>query len=104
MADSTAVAVDAGICACCCIVIESGLQTWCNLHAFGADGCSCCGGQRGCCGDRCASCFDHDDFDERLREDQEQKRANNDKPVSAQPPLTQEMSVQVQSESTDKPL
>ncbi|KIM62924.1 hypothetical protein SCLCIDRAFT_783122 [Scleroderma citrinum Foug A] len=101
MADSTAAAADAGICACCCIIIVSGLQTWCNLHAFGADGPSCCGGQRGCCGDRCASCFDHDDFDERLRKDQERKQ--DDKPISTQPPHTQEMTVQDQSECIDKP-
>lgn len=69
--------------------------------AFGADGPSCCGGQKGCCGDRCASCFDHDDFDERLKKDQERKQAS-DVPISAQPPPIQEMAVQDKSESVDK--
>ncbi|KAI6145308.1 hypothetical protein BKA82DRAFT_994818 [Pisolithus tinctorius] len=96
--DSSAATADGGICASCCLICVSALQTWCNLHAFGAD---CCGGQRGCCGNLCASCFDHDDFDERLKRDQE--RRQGDQPVSAQPSPAQEMSVPTKSEATGKP-
>ncbi|KAG6331077.1 hypothetical protein ID866_8014 [Astraeus odoratus] len=84
------------------IVITSALQTWCNLHAFGADCCRC-GGPRGFCGDRCASCFDHDDFDERLREDQVRKQKAENEAVTAQPPPAKEMSVPEPSEISAKP-
>ncbi|KAF8842828.1 hypothetical protein BDN67DRAFT_965251, partial [Paxillus ammoniavirescens] len=89
MADINA---DAGIFACCCICITTALQTWCNLHAFGAN-VRCCGGQQGCCGCCCDSSFNEDDFDERMKKERARKERDNNEPVDSQPAPTQGMSV-----------
>ncbi|KIJ63649.1 hypothetical protein HYDPIDRAFT_113148 [Hydnomerulius pinastri MD-312] len=88
----SAVEADAGIFGCCCVCIVASLQTWCNLHAFGADT-KCCGGPRGCCHSCFSSSFDEDDFDERMKQDQARKQGDVDKPVDSQPAPSQGMSV-----------
>jgi len=87
MADSA----EAGIAACCGLCAFSALQSWCNIHAFGAD---CCGGPQGCCGSCFDSSFNDDDFDERAKNAQANNGADAE-PVDSQPAPSQDMSTTI---------
>jgi len=85
MADSGGDSVG-GICG---IVIFSALNTWCNTHAFGANGCGNSNSTAGCCGSCFDKSFNEDRFDEQVKEDSENTDANNGQLTS-----TKGMSVQ----------
>jgi len=79
------------------------MESWCVIHAFGADVRCCPGGPRGCCGSCCDASFDKDDLDERMKKKEQAKDAANPEPVTSQPGPSDAMSPIAANSNESKP-